>query len=1007
MKRKRSAVLVVVVMVAPMILPMVAGQSLRFPNSTDFGVHAEVAELLQRIEERRTGIDIVQQTEGVLHQIQEQPYDRITLVDSGEDSEDVRTVPFVQPASNEMVDSVLTTPIAGYDSIWDFLINNPLEYYVYYKYADEHHAWVEGSAINPTILPNDLDWTYLDVDDDPSTGTGGTDIRLRFKLEPREVHIGFTPTIIPPQDLFTLDLLGGLAFQVENLNPGPHATDAVPLEVGIAKSISFDGKNYIILLQFVFRDRIPDHYSLSLLMNMYLTDLTWEAIFALLSGNWTDIDVAIDKAVEGPYVIEWGPSTTYAGFFYSNVPEPFQSLIRALLEAAGVGAPGGGRYPPEDLPNLDIMAGIGNVTRAEDAFVWREISWLSAHVVPADGDDDGVRDRPFLPGLGNLTLDTRNENTAFESITWFYPENNQTFGYPTDVNVDYFDARDNESLYVRLDIEDMPYWLRLRLINESNDSEVRSRLLLDSSSEIGWLNYTEYLYTLDPGPFPQPVHPGNDFRVMHVELWDVPRHISLRGTFDSGSAPEPDIGGGNLITQFFNAVIAYFYKGFWGVGNTLRTISDRMFNMPADKGWFKLSMRGDHLGGVEFWYTTDRYVYLTPEKDGEVRDFVAFTRSRGESVDTPISGRVREIGDVKLFFGNDTTIDLEIDGQRAFYFTYIDQNATWEGHPGLVGYGEDATLRIASLPNVINITVTDRTLDIQTEGPRMGDVTFVGLINGTYMLLSMTDFPEGLSLYHFRDRFSLNFTGTLGSLEIAISDDSLARLPGRYILLRRTGTCTMISARITNVSSVMYDTRNGTRFAYELGASYPFYIRVNDTVMATDIRAAVNPLPKSIDLTLTAELGGEAIEVPSVGNISSIFDLSNVLVSLATMGDSVTKMLSNVTQGGLDILKDLGSNDRFDYSSSYNLNIVAEIKVGDVSHLGPVTWTHGVSMRREVIAGETVMHARIYLDGMPKILQLRTYIANDTTELNIAVEHFASRYSWVLLDVEGLMDRDI
>ncbi|MCI0497896.1 MAG: hypothetical protein L0Z54_06370 [Thermoplasmata archaeon] len=998
MTPKRSAVLAVLLLLGAIAMPLAAGESLRFPDSADFGVHADVAELLASIETRRTSTEIVQQTEGVLSEIREQPYARVSLIDSSGDSDDVRSVPWVGPARQEMVDTVLNEPLAGYTSLWDFLLNNPLEYYVYFKYGDGPGQWQEGSALNLRLLPTDLDWTYVDVDGDPGTGdVDGNDIRVRLKLEPREINIELA-VALPPQT-FNLDMFIGLAMQVENLNPGPGANDRVPLDVGVVKAASFDNRNYLVMLQFSFIERIPEHFSLSLLMNVYLSDLGYDTIMNLFNLDLTGIYESIDEAIEGPYVIEWGPSTVYAAFLIPNVLQP---IINPILQAAGIDQPDTGeRYPPEDLRNVGLMAGIGNVTNAgNDQYAWKEISWISADIMPDQMDSNGL-----LPGLGNLTLDTRSKNTAFDNITWFYPENNETFGGPTDIDVDYFDARENESFYAHVDIEDMPHRLQLRLRNESTNETTQSRLSMDSSSRLGRFNYTEYLYDLPPGPYPQEPDPDLEYRVMHLDIWGMPRHLSLRGTFDAGSASNVTISGGDLFTQLLNAAVGYFYKGFWGVGNTLRSISDRMFNMPSDRGWFRLNLMGDFLGGAEFWYTNDRYVYLRPEEGDEERDFFAFFRDLGHATETPLSGRIQGVGDTQLFFGNDTTVDLSLSGRRAFYFTFVDQDAVWNGGGGT---GEDGTLKIESLPDVVNITVTDDSLDITTAGGQaLGDVIFVGNINGTYMMLRMEDFPEALHLRHANGTFALDFEGTLGSLEIAITDNSLVKLPGRYVLLKRTADTTTVAARLTDISSVRYDTTNGTRFAYELGDKYPLYVSVNDSLTDTFIKAAVNPLPRSIDMTLTTDLGSGDIEVPSIGDISSIFDLSAVLVGVATMGDSVTNMLSNVTQGGVDILKDIGSNDRFDYLSTYNLNIVAEIEVGDTSLLAPVQWTHGVSMRRDEIAGETVIHARIFLNGLPKLLDIESRVHGKTTDITLDVEDFSSEFDWLLVDVNGLAGRDL
>ncbi len=1001
-------------MIMAVVLPPAVGQSMFFPNESDFGVHADVADILAEIEDRRTSVQIVQETEGVLAQVYETEYDRRYLVNSTEGSGDITETEFIQPPSDNMVDTVLTQPLAGYSSIWDFLLENPLEYYIYYKYDDDPHEWVEGSAINANIFePTELDWTELDVDNDPATGEGGNDIQVRFKFEARQVNIELLPgqiTIPPNLDaLVNLSMYGGLGLQVENLNPTPGVNDAVPLDIGVAKSVSFDGKNYLVLLQYRFEEKIPEHYSLSLLMNFFISGATLEVIGNFLNGDITDLDDTLLEAVDGPYVIEWGPSTVYASFLYDNALEPFMTLI---LGALGIPTPEGGRYPVEDLPNLNMMAGIGNVTENEVGDpVWREISWIKADCDPVDVNGNGPDD-DLLPGLGNLTLDTRSENAAFDEIRWYYPDNDETdVGRPSNVTVIYRDARYNESLWVNLDIEEMPFRISLHLRNTTqNDSEVlTSRLSLDGSSVVKRFNYTEHLYHTDPWDYPRDPRPGNEYRIMHIDMWDIPRRLVLKGTFDSGSGPDPVIGGGNLLTYLFNAVISYFYKGFWGVGETLRSMSDRMFNMPADSGWFELNMMGSYLGGVEFWYTSDSYVYLSPEKDGEKRNFVAFYRAEGELIETPISGRVEGIGDMNIYFSDFTSIDLHFDPQlektRAFYFIYVDQEAVWEGVPGF--HSEDATLKIDSLPSNLFINVTDRTLLIDCFDSTLGDIAFSGTINGTYMLLEMDDFPNRLELYNHEGLMDLNFTGTLGALELVISDNGLFRLPGSYILMKRNDTTTMISARIESVERFTYNTRNGTRFAYELSNSYPLYVGVNDTIRETYIKAAVNPIPQSIDLKLNVELSGESISVPSVGNISSVFDLSNVLVGVAEMGDSVTNMLSNVTQGGLDILKDLGSNDKFDYASTYNLNIVAEIQVGDISQLGPVEWTHGVSARQAEIDGDTVMHALIYINGMPQTLDLLTYTEGRTMDFEFHVQDFSSKYNWILLDVEGLKGRDL
>jgi len=150
--QRRFSYYAVAIMLMAVVLPPAVGQSMYFPNESDFGVHADVADLLAEIEERRSSVQIDQETAGVMDSIYETEYARKYLINSTEGSGDISETGFVQPPNDNMVDTVLTQPLAGYDSIWDFLLENPLEYYIYYKYADDPHEWVEGSAITTNIF---------------------------------------------------------------------------------------------------------------------------------------------------------------------------------------------------------------------------------------------------------------------------------------------------------------------------------------------------------------------------------------------------------------------------------------------------------------------------------------------------------------------------------------------------------------------------------------------------------------------------------------------------------------------------------------------------------------------------------------------------------------------------------------------------------------------------------------------------------------------------------------
>ncbi len=1020
-----TPIVVVSLLISVFFFPVVGGQSINFPSESDLGIHDEINDLMDEITFNRNSSLMLAETQMEIDKIAPYAVSKEHFFET-EEGQDVAESAIVIPRSEAMVDTCLDTELADRRTVVDLILERPDEYFVYYKYDDQAPVWREGALFNLNLFdpfdPIALDWTFINVDNDPATGdAAGNDIAVRLKFEIRYLEI--TPA---STTLIDIVLHGGLSMQTENLNPNAPDGDTVPLDIGVAKSLSFDDKDYIVMLQFGFFDRIPMHHSLSLLMNVTIANATVNLLESLLSGDFTGLSEDISNAISGPYIIEWGPSTTYtgyilhdSGFFEVPIVGPlFRQAIEAVLAAAGIDTGQGGRHPFEPLAEVDLMAAVCNVTSDESTGEnhWKEVSWVAAHVDPDEDDSDG-----FLPGLGNLTLDTRSENTAFDGITWFYPEHDEGDNEVSDITADYFDAREGQATYVQLDIVDMPWYLKLRLVNNTEGDDVSSTLYYDASSRMTRVIFHEQDYTLYQAPgqdWPPPVTVATPFTELHIDIKDMPERLVLKGSFDSGGSPEADIGDGDFLTQFLNAIVGYFYKGFWGVGNTLRSISMRVFELPGGEGWVRLKMynhdyASSYIGAAEFWYTGNRYIMVPEDRDGKNRGFMAFYNDYGSSVDVAVSGRLFGLSWLGASFGNDTHLEYRTRsgvGEQSFELLYCDP------HDDTGAQQENASLTVWDLPRNLTLDIETTSFHVQASSGMIGDITFVSYFSGTYMMVNLTDIPNSVDVVQNSTLIELALPEPMGTVEFVIADDVPYMMDGAHVLLKREvvgGSVfdpeveTSISGRIYGLSNLRYEFGNRTSFSYNIGSSYPLYVSVDDELTETVAKAVINPLPANIELDIANLLEGNLINVPDVGEISDVTDFTRFLSAMASIGNEITQALSNVTQSTVDVLGDIGENDRFNYLTNKNLNIVASIQKGDVSGLEPTTWTHGVSMRREVVDGEEALDVKLYINGMPKVFDIITETLNETVDLQIDITQMDSAYDWILVDISGLMDKDI
>jgi hypothetical protein len=829
--------------------------------SSDFGVSKQ----LQDIQETRTSDTwaktIHSEAQGALNSID------VTHVDRQPVSieEQVVLMGPTPPQDPDLFSTIELTTLPNRTTLLDFLINQPMSYYVYTK-SNGHEKWSEG-LLRPSILggfnPNGTlinweKWVYVDVDDNVNTGEEhGYDVRARIDIRVDQISIE-RPHFLPPYRKGQAHIKGGVALQVEKLS-GTNATPNLPLEVAIIKSYSYTGNNFLWMFGFKWQD-MPNTFQAYLQATDIILQTPELDPFGIFNMSFIDSSNVVN--ISGPYDIDLAMDTR-----------------------------------PKDM---DILIGYAKI----QLFNLTERVWASIKFDPADGMDR-------IAEHYHINLQSPSFNKSFDKLYW-------TATAPIRLEAIFKQVAETTT-YVDLTVADVPATMSLELNSIVGvHGEAASNVAFQASAKIKTIDYVEFeFYGSD----------ASTFTHSHVIIKDLPKVLNLNGTFQIGGddVPPPDNPTLAFPSRFVDNMMRKISGKFYRVAKTLRTIPDNIIHMPDKKGYADLQVDGpDPLGTIEFYVSSKSRVeaegnYIAFRNDSA--ELGLDGSSSSNLINSSLSGRLTDINRMYLDFTNGTVLDLDLKGPRPLKVLFIDdgndakavmslndvpQHFYLKFHPDTIHIRSDEPLKVLSYTSLVGSRYFRMELD---DLPT--DLT-IHQNKGRMMLQC----APGTSL----GSFYLVVTDQ-GRLTVPNMDYN-------HIFLDRTVSSYFSSIRLRDIIALDTQTAAGGFITIEFAKERDLYMDLSDSIQDVQGKLLFSPFPSNFSIELPMGFATSGIRLPNVLNVTSLFAFSPILLQMDKLSGDILTMTTELTDNLAAQLGSVGSNTTLKLKSKVLTTLIADLRKG-------------------------------------------------------------------------------
>jgi hypothetical protein len=861
-RAKKIFAVIIIVLFIGQVLPTTVADVPPPPLPSGYGVHTGLKELQEERHDEYTKERIRRNTEGVLEQIQvvSKPRPSVSI------NEEVQIVDTPNVEHARIYSIVENTTLPSQITLIQFLINQPLSYYIYTRYEDTE-KWSQG-LLRPSLFNSDgsiIDWEkWVEINVDDNFGTGdamGYDIRCKLDLQ--------INSLTPEVQLFPLKLKakvdGGLRFDMERLYGAPNTTTKLPLEVFVVKSFSYTGNNYIWMVGFNF--------------SRGETSTAPDVFAGLLNAN----EIVLSRPILEPDIWNFSLFNTSS---VVNISGPYKIFFNMSSPSASV-------------PDIRI-----SFAQAKISFLRLvERTWSNVDVLRASG-------RERIPKWFGLDLDSPSFNTSFDDLIW-------TSETSAHIHAVFTEERENSTLAV-IDVNNAGQMFHIEVDEVfSPGGEKSTSVHYLSSKVIERIEYTEFeYYGRDP----------RNFTMSHVVFLDMPTELYLNGTFEIGDGD--DTGTTNfapgIAARMIDNIMLKISSKLYRIAKTLRSIPHHILNLPNNQGWVDLNiMNGEHLGTIEF-QVSSHSVAIAPGNYFAFRnDTLYVNESDHPVITTSFCGRLTKILSLSVNFLNGTKIDIRITEPQPFRILFIDdqlfarakleilelpERFSLAFHPNRIGFNSNDKIDIFSYTSLVKeqyFKLTLEELPIQMSIDQTGEQFLLDLIEGTEL-----------------GGFSIMITDRMNISEVEAGYN--------HIYLDKDHTGHFASVKLKDITSLKYTYgANGTLEA-TFSDQRDLYVDLSDTTNQVSTRMLFQPFPLKFEVNLPKGLQSTGLRMPNVLDISSIFEFSPIMLEMDELATDIVNMLSELTENIADQIGGIGTNTTITLESSEPCILIAEVHKGQV-----------------------------------------------------------------------------
>lgn len=955
-KKKITAILFLIALLIAMF-PDVQSDTPIVKPSPDYGVYSAMEEIQDEKNSRINTPEILNETQG--------RFDNMTIITEEEK--------FDLESGREVVSPDITAPqmLSIYNAMieWDQFNNSeiikwilpppfgsgtPAQYYIYTKYITNEtviEEWTDASLRWEFLTPDLLHlstWWQVDVDDDSID-----DIELRF-VPAMEWTLGELINRITGDPI---EVGVTLHYDIRRLynDPDPFTIPGfMNLEVFIAKSMSYFGKNFILFLGLNFTDVLSAFNASVTVSKVGIGGLSVSWFPLPPSINWDETDIL---NLVGPYYLNWNyPSNEVLSAF---------SLEIATARIEFTDDPG----EPYEFLNL---------------------SWV-------DVDFNKRTETQKVPSSAELMVDADDDLSSFNRIEWNAERACDVFArfFDSQQNVTYAEIEINnfvDEIYVTMDVV---------------EKHGRNVTIINYTAPGGVINYVDVhhyeFFDVAYQDLTQDKIDNGEIEYIHLflNISRIPRRLYLEGIFyleEIESTPNISPGFG-MVAQFVDMAAQRVISRFTRIAKTLSSIPYRLLSIAEEGSFATIDTFGiDDIDSVEFVFTSGDYVTTTG-------NYFAFYNNTHQSnypiAQISLSGRITNVKYFNASFEEDAFTEIEMMEGERFRALYVDDiNSMY------------AEMNISNFPGRITLLKAADALTYDGGDTSIEEVRFVSDYKGSYMDFRVHNLAKQLFVEYDDDRTFVS-TGSpsdsIGEIEFLVSTGPILRREGNHLLLRQEPDYSVLSGRIRDITKLEYISgENGKLeafFARENVLNISLFDNRSEKIMADLI---IDPMPSYISVNLSSLFAGIGtnFSLPRLDS-TGVLGLVHLIFGVAAMGNEIMGVIDEATQEALSNIGNIIQDLSFSYSTTIHITLIGKILRGDAFTMDDVDWMHGISAKQQVTAQGTSMVAKLYFSGLPTQSIISTRVKGDDIVLDLCITDFQPKHDWLCIDVRGIQDRDV